>query len=385
MKNKTFLIVRYLTIFMIIFGIVFTEMDNINFFAIILTLIFIINNQLRYFLFRGKTTPVFFSILFEWILGYISYGNYSCLLLPYFIIGIIDSFFLLDGYGKCIASSLGVATLAYAGKGLPINHLLSYMTTILSLGLISASIKEEQNKKIKVEDLYHKLRKSEDDLIKANKELELYADSIKYLSILRDRNRISRDIHDSIGHSLSTIIIQLGAIEKVATRDGEGAAFMAANLREFSKNGLREIREALKELKPKEFKESETLLAIEELIKDFSKLTGINVKLGFSKNKWPLDEDLSLIIYRIIQEFLSNSAKHGKADKVNIFMNFNDNDLIITLQDNGIGTNNIIPGMGLTSLVERVNEIGGKSSYESKAGQGFFLRVVFTGGYYESN
>ena len=114
-------------------------------------------------------------------------------------------------------------------------------------------------------------------------------------------------------------------------------------------------------------------------------MTGIDVQLGFSKHKWPVDEKNSLVIYRIIQEFLSNSAKHGKPTKINIFMNFNYDDLIITLQDNGVGTNDIIPGMGLTNISERIKELGGKIKYESKEEKGFLLRVTLNGGNYEND
>lgn len=376
MENKNFLISRYLTTFIIILGITFTEISNLNFFAIILILLFIINTQLRYFLFRDKFVPVFISIIIDFILGYTLHKNYSSLLLPYFIIGIIDSFILIENYSKYILGALGLLIILYAGNELPIYQLLSYTIAIITLGLVASMIKEEQNRTLMAEDLYHRLRKSEDELIKTNQELEAYADSIKELSILKERNRISREIHDSVGHSLSTIIIQLGAIEKIAKDNGEAASLMASNLRDFAKNGLEEIRKALRELKPKEFKEYETLIAIERLIKDFSKLTGIHVKLGFSKNKWQIDENSSLVLYRVVQEFLSNSLRHGKATKVNIFMHFSDNELIVTMQDNGVGTNEIKPGLGLTSISERIKELGGSLSYESREGKGFLLRVV---------
>ncbi len=376
MENKNFLISRYLTTFIIILGITFTEISNLNFFAIILILLFIINTQLRYFLFRDKFVPVFISIIIDFILGYTLHKNYSGLLLPYFIIGIIDSFILIENYSKYILGALGLLIILYAGNELPIYQLLSYTIAIITLGLVASMIKEEQNRTLMAEDLYHRLRKSEDELIKTNQELEAYADSIKELSILKERNRISREIHDSVGHSLSTIIIQLGAIEKIAKDNGEAASLMASNLRDFAKNGLEEIRKALRELKPKEFKEYETLIAIERLIKDFSKLTGIHVKLGFSKNKWQIDENSSLVLYRVVQEFLSNSLRHGKATKVNIFMHFSDNELIVTMQDNGVGTNEIKPGLGLTSISERIKELGGSLSYESREGKGFLLRVV---------
>lgn len=379
MENKTFLITRYLIVFIIVLGVTFTEMHNLSSFAVALILFFIINTQLRYYFFRGRNAPVFISIMFDWILAYALCKDFSSMILSYFILGIIDSFFLLDNFSKYISSLLGIVTLLFTCRELEINYLLSYMTTIIAIGLISSIINEERHKKLKAESLYHRLRKSEDELIRSNRELETYANSVKELSILKERNRISRDIHDSVGHSLSTIIIQLGAIEKIGKDDGEAASLMASNLQVFARNGLEEIRKALRELKPREFKEYESLLAIEGLIRDFNKLTGIDVKLSFSKNKWPLNEEISLVLYRIVQESLSNSAKHGKATKVNIFMHFGDKELIVTIQDNGIGTNKINPGIGLTSLSERVRELGGKVSYESQEDKGFLLRVVYYG------
>lgn len=383
MDNWAYLIARYFINLTIIIGVAITQIDSIDIPLIILTLIFVINTQFRYFYIRDRFVPNFISILVDFLLGYFTYTNYGGIILPYFLIGIIDSFFLLKGASKYILVSLGTGIFLYAGLDLAFEVLFSYIVAIIFLAFISSIIVREQKSKLKVEDLYNELRKSEDELIKANEELKAYADSIKELYVLKERNRISREIHDSVGHSLSTIIIQLGAIEKIAKENGQAASQMAANLRDFTRKGLEEIRKALKELKPKEFKEYETILSLENLIKDFSKLTGIDVKLTFTKSKWNLDEKSSLVLYRAVQEFLSNSAKHGKATKINIYIHYDD-ELIVTLKDNGIGTDEIKPGMGLTSLAERIKEIGGSLSYESKRNNGFFMRIVLkSGGLYE--
>ncbi len=383
MDNWAYLIARYFINLTIIIGVAITQIDSVDIPLIILTLIFVINTQFRYFYIRDRFVPNFISILVDFLLGYFTYTNYGGIILPYFLIGIIDSFFLLKGASKYILVSLGTGIFLYTGLDLAFEVLFSYIVAIIFLAFISSIIVREQKSKLKVEDLYNELRKSEDELIKANEELKAYADSIKELYVLKERNRISREIHDSVGHSLSTIIIQLGAIEKIAKENGQAASQMAANLRDFTRKGLEEIRKALKELKPKEFKEYETILSLENLIKDFSKLTGIDVKLTFTKSKWNLDEKSSLVLYRAVQEFLSNSAKHGKATKINIYIHYDD-ELIVTLKDNGIGTDEIKPGMGLTSLAERIKEIGGSLSYESKRNNGFFMRIVLkSGGLYE--
>ena len=113
MENKIIFITRYFTIFIIILGISLTETENLSFLSIALTLIFIINTQLRYFLFRDKLVRVFISILLDFIIGYISYTNYSGLLLPSFIMGIVDSFFLISYFSKYFLSSIGNVIFIY--------------------------------------------------------------------------------------------------------------------------------------------------------------------------------------------------------------------------------------------------------------------------------
>ncbi len=174
------------------------------------------------------------------------------------------------------------------------------------------------------------------------------------------------------------MLIQLGAIEAVAKKDGQTAAEMANNLSNFARNSLQEVRMAVRELKPIELQQYEGIMAIEELIKKFTKLTGVDIKFGFSKEKWQLNSDQSLVLYRIVQEFLSNSIRHGKATRVNIFMNFHNDSVAIALQDNGVGTDEVRKGMGLMSINERVKELGGTVSYNSKRGGGFLLKAVLS-------
>ncbi len=286
-----------------------------------------------------------------------------------------SALFLKDGVSY-LACSIVLIIVLFLGWNLNLSEILSIVTSFIMLFILATYIKEENSGKLRAQKLYDKLRISEEKLKKANKDLESYANSIEELTVLRERNRISREIHDSVGHSLSTMIIQLGAIEKIAERDGKLTSEMAGNLGEFAKNSLAEVRCAVRALKPREFEKYEGILAVEELTKNFEKLTGVKVKLGFSKEKWTLNSDQCFVLYRVVQEFLSNSLKHGKATRVDIFMGFNEENLIITLKDNGQGADKIEKGVGLKSIWERVNELGGTVAYNSKKEEGFLLKVV---------
>lgn len=376
MKNKKLLILRYFILVMLILSIIFSMNKEIDAYGTILILLIIINNQIRIFVFKDRENIIFLSLILECILSFISYENYGGWIIFYFINGIIDGSLLLEGKWTIISNIFYLFNLGLMGRNLDRGVSIYNISMLGIISILSIYIRDEYYRTIRAEELYHRLRISEESLIKSNKDLEIYADSIKELAVLRERNRISREIHDSIGHSLSTIIIQLGAIEKIAERDGLLASQMARNLNDFTKEGLEEIRIALRQLKPREFIKYENIQLIEKLTKEFTKFTGIEVNLRFTEEKWKLNERQSLAIYRIIQEFLSNSLRHGRASKVDVYINYNEDELILTLKDNGQGVEKLEKGLGLTNIWERVEELGGQIEYNSSIGQGFLLRVV---------
>lgn len=375
-RKKLLIIFRYIAILFLIFGIASFEKENITTHTVILILLFIINNQVRFFILNKNKNLVFMSIILECILAYSGYTNYSGILFFYFFTDILDSALFLKGRLSYLTFSIVLIIIIFLGWNLNLSEMLSIVTSFIMLFILATYIKEENSGKLRAQKLYDKLRISEEKLKKANKDLESYANSIEELTLLRERNRISREIHDSVGHSLSTMIIQLGAIEKIAEKNGKLTSEMARNLGEFAKNSLGEVRCAVRALKPREFEKYEGILAVEELTKNFEKLTGVKINLGFSKEKWTLNSDQCFVLYRVVQEFLSNSLRHGKATRVDIFMGFNEENLIITLRDNGQGADKIEKGVGLKSIWERVNELGGTVAYNSKKEEGFLLKVV---------
>lgn len=370
-KLVTFL--RYYTLLLIIVGII-VKNENINSAMIIFIFIFIINNQLRFFSLEKNYQKImsfgieliFITISYKWIGGY---------LIIYLILSAIDSNILFDRF---MQSFFNIA-IAFIGVYLSYNENLEFkFVTLGILGVIIAIlyfIKDENDKKLQAQELYDKLRISEEKLVKANRDLEVYASSIEELTLLRERNRISREIHDSVGHALSAIVIQLGAIERTLEKSHEVTGELIKELKKFTQNSLKDVRSAVREIKPKEFEEFEGILVIEELINNFRKLTGVDVRLAFTKEKWPLNSDQAFVIYRIIQEFLANSLRHGKATSIQIFMAFTEYKLVVTLKDNGKGAEYIIEGMGLKSMRERINEIGGIFEYSTKAEQGFLVKL----------
>lgn len=377
MENRRLLtIIRYCALSFLIFGIITYGQDNVDMFIVSLVMLFIINNQIRFLLLNKYRWAIIVSISLECGLAYIAFKDYGGIELFYFFTAVLDGAFLLRGKFTYIANSIIIIALILISKDLSTGQIISNFAALASLYVLARYIKEEENRKTKAQELYDKLKVSEDKLRKANIDLENYANSIEELTLLRERNRISREIHDSVGHSLSTIIIQLGAMARISDKEEKVDGSVIENLRDFAIKSLQEVRDAVRDLKPQEYEKNKGIVAIEELVKNFKKLTGVEVKIILNEEQWPLDSDKSFVVYRVIQEFLSNSVRHGKATRINVFINMDDSLLTISLQDNGVGTDEIEKGVGLNSIWERISEIGGTIEYNSKRNEGFLLKVM---------
>ena len=299
-KSKLILYIRYISLFLVLIDYS-SYFNMLSLSVVTVLLLFFINNQLRFFNLQKHKIQNYISIFLEIFIVLTMYKLSDHFTIFYLIPIIID------------ISSLTIDKLKYALIFiiLSISILLQIESSIivavenssilLIVFLLSDYIYNQSLSKLNYQNLYDKLRISEDNLKKANKELEIYASSIEELTILKERNRISREIHDSVGHALSTTIIQLGALEKLLKKD-EDLFELVHELREFVNKSYIDVRNAVSKLKPTEYEKYQNLFKIEELIKQFEKLSNVDVKCTISKNTWPLSSIQFSSGYRIIQE-----------------------------------------------------------------------------------
>lgn len=374
-KNKIIITIRYICLLLITLNtLIFTNINN-NL-SILLLLLFIINNQFRFFTLKDNKF-ILLSLSLDLILIFTLSSLIDSINVFYLIPLILDVSFIISKMYKCIFISF--AFIGFIVININIGNSIIYTfenTSILILiTLMILYIYEESINTLKYQNTYDKLRISEDKLRKANTELEIYINSVEELAILKERNRISREIHDSVGHALSATIIQLSAIEKLL-KDNLHVCSIVKELRDFVKDSFKEVRDAISQLKPVDYENYQNLLKIDELTKNFSKLTGIEIKLTVSKNTWTLSNTQSIELYRIIQESLSNALRHGKASKVDIFITFTSTQLILTIKDNGLGCTTIKKGTGLNSISERLIELKGSANFNS-TNEGFIIQASF--------
>ena len=373
-KSKLIIFIRYISLFLILINYS-TYFDSLSVPIIALLLLFFINNQIRFFNFKNHKIPNYISIFLEIFVVFIMYNFTNYFTIFYFISTIIDIAYLSTNklkYGLTFLILL-MAILFQVNNSFTIS--VENTAMLLIIFLLSDYIHNQSLSKLNYQNLYDKLRISEDNLKKANRDLEIYANSIEELTILKERNRISREIHDSVGHALSTTIIQLGALEKLLKKD-EDLFELVHELKEFVNKSYIDVRNAVSKLKPTEYEKYQDLFKIEELIKNFEKLSNIDVKYTISKNTWPLSSVQFSSIYRVVQESLSNALKHGHATKIKVFITFSTDSCTLSIKDNGLGCHNIKKGNGLNSISERIKEINGNVKFIN-TNDGFLVQSNF--------
>ena len=217
-------------------------------------------------------------------------------------------------------------------------------------------------------------QKSNIRLVEANLGLQDYTVRQQRESIMNERNRISREIHDSVGYMLTNLIAVLDYTRELIIAGKDQALEKLDSGREQAREALAEVRRAVRALRPPI--EVSHLQAISTLITAFSEVTKIEVSTHMSDLPDSLTEELDWLIYRVIQEALTNTFRHGQANHVFINVHLKNKLLSITIRDNGLGATNIKLGCGLTGIQERVKALDGRFEVESGPNQGFIIKIL---------
>lgn len=234
---------------------------------------------------------------------------------------------------------------------------------------------------LKLKEQENLLKEQENQLFEQKKELQqaqYTMGTMKELYTLQERNRISREIHDSVGHSLSTIIIQLGAISKLSEENSPQVSQMSAQLREFAVKGLQEVRTVVHDLKPEQLTKQQLNVALEEFIYETKQHSGVEFVFRQNKPTIQLSKEQELTIFRGVQEATTNAIRHGKATKITLLMMYSANELIVTIMDNGVGSSDISLEGGLKALEERLHELQAQLELKNTE-QGFTVQMKLKG------
>ncbi|MDJ0616962.1 MAG: sensor histidine kinase [Calothrix sp. MO_192.B10] len=215
-------------------------------------------------------------------------------------------------------------------------------------------------------------KQSRQQLSLANRRLREYALLIENQATLQERNRIAREIHDSVGHSLTAQSIQLENVAMLLDdQDVEQATQHLQKARQLGKEALQNVRQSVATLRNHPLGGQPLTVALTKLVQECEKTNGIQINSEINLS-YPLSTEISTAIYRVIQEALTNISKHSHADKVRLILKEKTTGILVSIKDNGQGFNpqENTTGFGLQGMRERIEVLGGHLDLTSQPGKG---------------
>jgi signal transduction histidine kinase len=210
----------------------------------------------------------------------------------------------------------------------------------------------------------------------AHQQLALYAREIEELSMMRERNRIAREIHDNLGHYLTAINMQAQAAQAVLSISPAQTDNALAHIQNLAREGLQEVRKSIAAMRELPMERRSLYEAIESLVKE-SRIRGLAVDFQTQHEPILTPVEVEITLYRVIQEALTNIHKHAHATQASILLTYHKATASIHLSicDNGIGAEQIHGGFGLLGLRERVQLLGGSFQSRTTPQHGFCIEV----------
>ncbi|MDK8183272.1 hybrid sensor histidine kinase/response regulator transcription factor [Paenibacillus sp. UMB4589-SE434] len=199
--------------------------------------------------------------------------------------------------------------------------------------------------------------------------LEQHIKRIEELTLMEERSRLSHELHDTIGHTLTSLIV---GIESLRSAVPNSQIDKIDSIVGIAQHSLVDIRKHLHQLSHTPLSHSLSEL-LRELIEEFMKSTCVTVKFRVIGNETLVMQKISFCLYRCLQESLTNAVRHGRASVISVQLYFDSHQLRLQIEDNGIRTEEIQFGSGLDGIKERLEQFNGTLSIHTGSGEGTFV------------
>ncbi len=216
---------------------------------------------------------------------------------------------------------------------------------------------------------HSRLQKAHDELQEAT------VHSMRYAA-LSERTRLARDIHDGIGHHLTSLIIQLQALEMMLPDDPQAASDQVKSMLEVARKAMSEVRHAVREWSEDE--SGTGLIALKGLASQVAAHSGIRIEFQVEdEERMEVPPQTSVILFRVLQEALTNTMKHSEATAVQVQLQMQSGNVVLTVSDNGgfAESSGFTPGFGLKGMIERCESAGGRVFFACNVPRGFTVRA----------
>jgi len=213
------------------------------------------------------------------------------------------------------------------------------------------------------------------ELTEANRKLREHAVQAEELAATRERNRLAREIHDSLGHYLTVVNVQLEAARAVYEHEPARALEALHKAQAFTQQGLQQVRSSVASLRAAPLERKTLAQALQDLV-DESNATGLATSLEVRSRERALSPQAQLTFFRAAQEGLTNVRKHAQAASARLTLDYSAPDAMkFELSDDGRGASGAEGGFGLIGLRERVALLNGTFEIVTAPGAGFAIRI----------
>ncbi|MBP3950179.1 sensor histidine kinase [Bacillus suaedae] len=290
-----------------------------------------------------------FLIVGCYLLGeYSSFLAYPALCAGIYSIG-KDRWYLLVGFSLIPFLAVAVIGLEHLGMGV-IDGLFFF-----SVGVAIAKVLESERK----------TQLLLDENLRQNQLLEEYARQIEKVTLLEERNRLARDLHDTIGHTYTSVIMGLDATSILLKTAPVQAEEHVHRLSEVMRDSLEEIRSHIHQIAPVEDKE-ELSAQLKRIASEFAQHTRTDIEFdSIDQVNVNISSQGTVTLVRCLQESLTNAIRHGQASQIKITIYVENQSLKLVIKDNGIGIQEKDYGFGLLGMKERLESLQGRLTIES--------------------
>jgi signal transduction histidine kinase len=241
---------------------------------------------------------------------------------------------------------------------------------IVFAGIVSYLINYYQGSRRNTLQLYAQLKQS-------HERLQDYALKTEEWAATRERVRIARDIHDTVGHKLTALLVQMQAARKLSKLNAVRSEQTYLDCEDLIRASLQEVRLSVRAIRDEPIKSTSLNDSLEKLAGEFTKYAEVQTIFEVEGVTVALPGDLQLTAYRIVQESLTNAQKHGHAKNAKILLGYSESEFSLCISNDGDVPVELKPGFGLINLQERVKEWNGEVHFRMNQKMGFAVEVKF--------
>jgi signal transduction histidine kinase len=228
--------------------------------------------------------------------------------------------------------------------------------------------------------LMNRLKRQQQTLEAANVRLTNYANTLEQLATSQERNRLARELHDTLAHTMSGLSVQLEAVKAYWDVDQPMARSILEKSLAAIHSGLQETRRALKALRASPLEDLGLAPAISSMAKEAAADANLNLDLHVMEKIPALSADVEQCVYRVTQEAITNVVNHAKAKKLTVKLGFADGKVKLVVRDDGIGfdkkKSDETGHFGLVGMRERAKLVGGELKITSKPEHGTTIQLT---------